>query len=109
MIRSSQNHWKILLNLLLMSLSSRPTSPFAFSLHKLGHIIIDDILVNQINEILYNTNNTTAAAYLHHFGFIVTTITHLKYTLNQCQEEKLKIFTHMIENESFWNMLCPIF
>ena len=86
-----------------MSSSSCPTSPFAFSLHELGHIVTDNVSVNQINKILYNTNNTTAATYLCHFGFIMTTITRLEYTLNQCQEEKLEIFTHMMENESFWN------
>ena len=92
-----------------MSSSSRSSSPFAFSSHELGHIVIDNVLVNQINKILNNTNNVTAAAHLCHFGFIVTTITHLEYTLDQCQEEKLKIFTHMMENEPFWNALRPFF
>ena len=92
-----------------MSSSSRPSSPFAFSLHELGHIVTDDVSVNQINKILNDTNDVTATAHLHHFGFIVTTITHLEYTLDQCQEEKLKIFTHMMENKPFQNALCPVF
>ena len=92
-----------------MSSSSRSRSPFAFSSHELGHIVTDDVSVNQINKILNDTNDITTAAHLHHFGFIVTTITHLEYTLDQCQEEKLEIFTHMMENEQFWNALCPVF
>ena len=92
-----------------MSSSSHSRSPFAFSSHELGHIVMDDVLVNQINKILNNTNNVTTATHLRHFGFIVTTITCLEYTLDQCQEEKLEIFTHMMENEQFQNALCPVF
>ena len=67
------------------------------------------ILLNQTFPDFLMTNNTTTAAHLHHFGFIVTTIAHLEYALNQCQEEKLNIFTHMMMNESFQDALCPVF
>ena len=92
-----------------MSSPSCSISPFAFLSHKLGHIISDDVSVNQINQILNDTNNMIAATHLCHFGFIVTTIAHLEYTLNQCQEEKLEIFAHMMMNKPFQDVLCPIF
>ena len=92
-----------------MSSPSCSTSPFAFSAHKLRYIATNEVSVGQINKILNDTNNFTAAAHLRHFGFIVTTITCLEYMLNQCREEKNKIFDHMMMNESFWDTLHPVF
>ena len=92
-----------------MSSPSCSTSPFAFSVHELGHVATNKVSVGQINKILNDTNDFTAAAHLRHFGFVVMTITCLEYTLDQCQEEKNKIFDHMMTNESFQNALHPVF